>query len=380
MYPREQRLRDYNKVLDSYEKGALSGLSICERLRKIVELPVGQLPPKSTAIYKEYPELASFKPKSCAEDAYGFNSDEERIDCLKRCVEMLDIKVGDKVVVTRKATKEELEEADHLHWAEAMDHWVGLECEVGMTLHNSKLQLNLGGHDWVFPECVLEKVSTSPSTNELNSSMNVEFKLGDTVQIIGNESHSSNKVGDIGVITETRDLDARVQVVNGPDSGNWSNLKDLKLKTVMKTVVNNVEIELTEEQVRLIESKQLPTSWEQAYAGARPQWYADSVGIVKKALTGVVKDQTNVTTEMRGKSVRAYCKLSVVVDALNKTQEPHSERRYTVEYSTRSSELITDYYSLDYLTNPLTLNTLELAEHLISHFKELLLDFYMIKN
>lgn len=55
------------------------------------------------------------------------------------------------------------------------------------------------------------------------------FKLGDKVKLISNDSDSYNEVGDVGIIVELTEVDCRVQVKGGFDYANWSYFGDLKL-------------------------------------------------------------------------------------------------------------------------------------------------------
>lgn len=64
--------------------------------------------------------------------------------------------------------------------------------------------------------------------------MKEKFKKGDTVKIIADTSSSSNKIGDIGIITdidigEGNKPSAKVQVTGGSKLGNWSYFTDLEL-------------------------------------------------------------------------------------------------------------------------------------------------------
>jgi len=56
-----------------------------------------------------------------------------------------------------------------------------------------------------------------------------EFKVGDKVRLISNNSDSLNKVGDVGIITELTNIDCRVEVEGGFDYANWSPFDALEL-------------------------------------------------------------------------------------------------------------------------------------------------------
>ena len=56
-----------------------------------------------------------------------------------------------------------------------------------------------------------------------------EFKVGDKVRLISNNSDSINRVGDVGIITELTEVDCRVGVEGGFDYANWSSFGDLEL-------------------------------------------------------------------------------------------------------------------------------------------------------
>jgi len=279
-----------------------------------------------------------------------------------------------------------------------MDYYVG---EFGkVTFENDSYEgfweVVIDG-DWgyYFPECVLEKTDLGISkleTNEQNLSTNVEFKVGDEVEIIGNQVGSDNKVGDVGVIIEIceRRLGAKVQVPGGPTSCNWSSLKDLKLiksnNNIQKTAsveVNGKQIvlTLTDEQIAQITKEtsgpKLIKSWEEAYELIKPEWFATVGGNVRQLRSGLEDDETNVPSKARGKSVLAYCKLSVIVEALNKTAERnYHDGGYAIFVD--SGELKVDYYPLNFEAQPLILNTIELAGHLIEHFGDLLKDYFML--
>jgi hypothetical protein len=63
-----------------------------------------------------------------------------------------------------------------------------------------------------------------------------EFKLGDKVKLISNNSNSINKVGYVGIIVELTEIDCRVQVEGGFDYANWSPFRDLELvETLVET-------------------------------------------------------------------------------------------------------------------------------------------------
>lgn len=74
------------------------------------------------------------------------------------------------------------------------------------------------------------------------------FKEGDRVEIIGNEYHSSNDIGDIGVIEEicTKDQAAKVKVDGVDRIGTWSLLYDLKLR---EDLVTNAPPKASETQI-----------------------------------------------------------------------------------------------------------------------------------
>ena len=57
------------------------------------------------------------------------------------------------------------------------------------------------------------------------------FKVGDTVKIIGDRYGGANSVGDIGVITEAEADSSRVEVGNKGNYGNWSATGDIELVT-----------------------------------------------------------------------------------------------------------------------------------------------------
>lgn len=62
--------------------------------------------------------------------------------------------------------------------------------------------------------------------------MKDDFKIGDWVVLINNEYHSSNDIGDIGIITESEDNCAyRVVCKNGIKHANWSHYSDLRKAT-----------------------------------------------------------------------------------------------------------------------------------------------------
>jgi hypothetical protein len=56
-----------------------------------------------------------------------------------------------------------------------------------------------------------------------------EFKVGDKVRLISNNSDSINRVGDVGIITELTEIDCRVVVNGGFDYANWSPFDALEL-------------------------------------------------------------------------------------------------------------------------------------------------------
>jgi len=55
--------------------------------------------------------------------------------------------------------------------------------------------------------------------------------VGDIVVITGNSINSENDVGDIGKLTETGSDDARVQVIGGPTSSNWTLYSEMRHAT-----------------------------------------------------------------------------------------------------------------------------------------------------
>lgn len=55
-----------------------------------------------------------------------------------------------------------------------------------------------------------------------------EFKIGDTVMVLGNECGSINEVGDTGIVTIV-DGSIQVQVKGKPNHTNWHTHKELKL-------------------------------------------------------------------------------------------------------------------------------------------------------
>jgi hypothetical protein len=58
-----------------------------------------------------------------------------------------------------------------------------------------------------------------------------KFNVGDKVKIIGNSAFSCNNVGDIGIITESREVISRVKVLRISGEGNWSCNDELELIT-----------------------------------------------------------------------------------------------------------------------------------------------------
>ena len=84
--------------------------------------------------------------------------------------------------------------------------------------------------------------------------MENNFKVGDYVEIIANTSYSSNKVGDIGIITEIGTADDCRVKCNSITTGNWSYLKELKLSSLeaynKKYGISNSKDDLLEEAKR----------------------------------------------------------------------------------------------------------------------------------
>lgn len=62
--------------------------------------------------------------------------------------------------------------------------------------------------------------------------MSANFKIGDKVKITGNSTGSVNSIGDIGVITELRGHQCRVQVDGGASTINWSSLSEIESVSV----------------------------------------------------------------------------------------------------------------------------------------------------
>lgn len=75
-----------------------------------------------------------------------------------------------------------------------------------------------------------------------------KFKVGDIVEIIGNDCRSSNKIGDIGIIEAicTEDRTAKVEVDGVNRLGTWSLLYDLKLR---EDLVTNAPPKASETQI-----------------------------------------------------------------------------------------------------------------------------------
>ena len=62
-----------------------------------------------------------------------------------------------------------------------------------------------------------------------------KFKIGDKVKIVENKSDSTNKIGDIGIITKIwRKCEYKVTVAHREDSANWHKESDLELYTEME--------------------------------------------------------------------------------------------------------------------------------------------------
>jgi len=103
---RAERLEHYKRVLDSYvnEEDGLNDVGICDRIWRLWYK--GNYP--SEKVHELYPEFATFKPENTYPYEYWFETTEERIKCLKKCIEMCEIKTGDRVKIVRKATKEEM--------------------------------------------------------------------------------------------------------------------------------------------------------------------------------------------------------------------------------------------------------------------------------
>ena len=87
---KETRLKHYSEVLESYETAPTDYHSrlkgICDRIWGYWyygECGVGH-------VYKLYPELTTFKPENAAYLDYWFDTTEERIECLKKCIEMCE--------------------------------------------------------------------------------------------------------------------------------------------------------------------------------------------------------------------------------------------------------------------------------------------------
>jgi len=66
-----------------------------------------------------------------------------------------------------------------------------------------------------------------------------KFKKGDKVKIIGNGADSQNKIGEIGIVTETHRSDCRVSVKGRKTECDWSYFVDLEL---VKANVDALEI------------------------------------------------------------------------------------------------------------------------------------------
>jgi hypothetical protein len=136
-------------------------------------------------------------------------------------------------------------------------------------------------------------------------------------------------------------------------------------------------ISITEEQyAELVKENTLPTSWEEVFDKQLPEWYVNFDGDVIKYKCSIGNSHTNVSSQARAKSVLAYCKLSVIVDYLNSVSEPSTELCF-IEFDKGEGVFIITQYS-SYLINLLALNNIEVAEHLLKHFKDLLTDYFMI--
>ncbi len=171
------------------------------------------------------------------------------------------------------------------------------------------------------------------------------------------------------------------------NESNLSTNVELKPNNNMQKTANvevngkQIVLTLTDEQIAQITKEtsvpKLVKSWEEAHELIKPEWYARNTGVAETYLKGITGDHTNVPSEARAKSVLAYCKLSVIVEALNKTAEK-GDRYYFVEVDGKA--LIIDHYRKDIKTQPLYLHTRELAEHLIEHFRYLLEYYFMLSE
>jgi hypothetical protein len=87
------------------------------------------------------------------------------------------IKVGDKLLVTRKPTQAELKDWDDT-WTESMDDFVGKVIVVGylhIVTSESKISSVFDGV-WNYPLCVLERVDRTPREKSSSPAIVKEFE------------------------------------------------------------------------------------------------------------------------------------------------------------------------------------------------------------
>lgn len=148
----------------------------------------------------------------------------------------------------------------------------------------------------------------------------------------------------------------------------------------MKVTINlngvDHEIDLTPEQIEKIQIDSLITTWKQAFEREQPMFYLNSSGVIYSYPGNVFSGKTNVPSKKHAKSILALSQLYVIVESLNKT-DTKKIPIYTVCYCTNKKNLIISK-SIYALHSPLQLYSEKLAQHLITHFPQLLKDFYMV--
>jgi hypothetical protein len=86
---KETRLKHYREVLKSYITGTFpyeGYIGICDRIWGLWYRGKYQ----SDRVYLLYPEFATFKPVGSGSCDYWFDTTEQRIECLEKCIEMAE--------------------------------------------------------------------------------------------------------------------------------------------------------------------------------------------------------------------------------------------------------------------------------------------------
>lgn len=146
---------------------------------------------------------------------------------------------------------------------------------------------------------------------------------------------------------------------------------------------NNMSLDLTDDQVKelrkQLDNPEMPKTWDEAMKATpdRKYWVNNDSEINSGTGSYSILDYNSVCSQKQAKSVLAYTQLLVVVSALNGTVEMPDKDHFEPYYDKVIGGFDWCSSSNDQ-DSPFRLKTKDSARHLITHFSDLLNDFYMI--